>query len=101
VKIPLSDLMRKLRERQFGQGLKPKMETWGLAAWRWAAQRPAIYAMLTKIAARVLAVMGSSDRLIHKLPFSDGWTHGRDMPAPTGPKGKTFRELYQASRSIK
>ncbi|HTE14906.1 MAG TPA: LUD domain-containing protein, partial [Burkholderiales bacterium] len=98
VKIPLPDLMRKLRERQFEQGLKPRMETWGLALWRWAAQRPRIYAMLTKIAARLLAVMGSSDRLIHKLPLGGGWTHGRDMPAP---QGKTFRELYPATRSIK
>ena len=95
VKIPLPDLMRKLRERQFEQGLKPRTETWALAAWRWAAQRPAIYAMLTKMAARVLSVMGSSDRLIHKLPFGSGWTAGRDMPAPTGAQGKTFRELYR------
>ena len=92
VKIPLPDLMRKLREKQFERGLKPMRETWGLAAWRWAAQRPAIYAMLAKVAARVLAAMGSSDRLIHVLPFGGGWTKGRDMPAP---QGKTFREMYQ------
>lgn len=98
VKIPLPDLMRKLRERQFEQGLKPRMELWGLALWRWTAQRPKIYAMLTKIAVRMLAVMGSSDRLIHILPFGSGWTKGRDMPAP---QGKTFRELYQARRSYK
>ena len=96
VKIPLPDLMRKLRERQFEQGLKPRRETWGLAVWRWTAQHPQIYAMLTKIAARVLAVMGSSDRLIRKLPLGSGWTQGRDLPAPPG---KTFRDLYQARRS--
>jgi L-lactate dehydrogenase complex protein LldF len=92
VKIPLPDLLRKLREKQFEQGLKPTMETWGLALWRWAAQRPVAYAMLTKIAARVLAVMGGDDRRIHKLPFGGGWTQGRDMPAPPG---KTFREMYK------
>ncbi len=96
VKIPLPDLMRKLREKQFEQGLKPRTETWGLAVWRWTAQRPKIYAMLTQIAARVLAVMGSSDKLIHKLPMGGGWTQGRDLPAP---QGKTFRELYQARRN--
>ena len=95
VKIPLPDLMRKLREKQFAQGLKPRTETWGLALWRWAAQRPRIYALLAQIAARVLAVMGSSDKLIHILPFGGGWTDGRDMPAP---QGKTFRELYKARR---
>jgi L-lactate dehydrogenase complex protein LldF len=95
VKIPLPDLLRKLREKQFEQGLKPKMETWGLAAWCWAAQRPAIYAMLAQIGARVLSAMGGSDKRIRKLPFGGGWSMGRDMPAPPG---KTFRELYKARR---
>ncbi|MEP7262133.1 MAG: lactate utilization protein LutB domain-containing protein [Usitatibacter sp.] len=36
--------------------------------------------------------MGGSDRIIHWLPGVDGWTKGRDMPAPTG---RTFRELYR------
>ena len=101
VKIPLPDLMRKLREKQFERGLKPKRETWALAAWRWAAQRPAIYAMLAKMAARVLSLAGGSDKLIHRLPFGGGWTQGRDMPAPAGNGGKTFRELYQERWSSK
>ena len=92
VKIPLPDLLRKLREKQFDQGLKPRTETWGLALWRWSAQRPAVYALLTKIAARVLAAMGGDARRISKLPFAGGWTEGRDLPAP---QGKTFRELYK------
>ena len=96
VKIPLPDLLRKLREQQFERGLKPKMETWGLALWRWTAQRPKIYAMLASLAARLLAAMGNSERLIHILPLGRGWTQGRDMPAP---QGKTFRALYQARRS--
>jgi L-lactate dehydrogenase complex protein LldF len=103
VKIPLPDLLRKLRERQFEQGLKPAMEAWGLALWRWAAQRPAIYAMLAKVGARVLATMATKHdggkRLIHALPMGGGWTDGRDMPAPTGTNGKTFRELYQARQN--
>ena len=92
VKIPLPDLLRKMREKQFDRGLKPRTETWGLAVWRWVAQRPVFYAMLTKVAARVLAAMGSSDKRIRYLPFATGWSEGRDMPAP---QGKTFRELYR------
>ncbi len=92
VKIPLPDLLRKMREKQFDRGLKPRTETASLAVWRWIAQRPAIYAMLTKVVARVLATMGSSDGRIRYLPFATGWTQGRDMPAP---QGKTFRELYR------
>jgi L-lactate dehydrogenase complex protein LldF len=85
-------LLRKMREKQFERGLKPAREVWGLKLWRWAAQRPAIYAMLTRVAVRVLAAMGSSDRRIRYLPLATGWTQGRDMPAP---QGKTFRELLR------
>ncbi len=91
VKIPLPDLMRKLRERQFERGLKPWPERLGLALWGWAAKRPAIYAMMTALGARLLALIGGHQRLIHHLPLGDGWTGGRDLPAPPG---RTFRELY-------
>ena len=96
VKIPLPDLMRKLREQQFERGLKPWPERMGLAIWKWAARRPAIYAMISRIGARVLAWMSGADRLIHSLPFGRGWTKGRDLPAP---EGKTFRDLYRKTRN--
>ena len=91
VKIPLPDLMRKLREQQFERNLKPWTERMGLTLWSWAARRPGIYAMISRIGARMLAWMGGPDRLLHRLPFAGGWTGGRDMPAP---EGRTFRELY-------
>lgn len=95
VKIPLPDLMRKWRERQFDQELRPFGERLSIAVWSAFATRPALYAAGTKIAARAASWWGGKDKLIKRLPGLDGWTDGRDMPAPTG---KTFRELY-ASRS--
>jgi len=95
VKIPLPDLLRKLRERQFEQGLKSWREKLGLALWGWAARHPASYATLAAVGARVLAWLGHAEKLIHKLPFGDGWTRGRDMPAP---QGRTFRDLYAERR---
>ena len=83
--------MRKLREKQVEQGLRPWRERAGLRMWRWAAERPAAYSALTKIAVRILRWMGGGGKLLHHIPFADGWTAGRDMPAP---QGKTFRELY-------
>jgi L-lactate dehydrogenase complex protein LldF len=95
VKIPLPDLMRKLRERQFERRLKPWSERAVLALWGWAVRRPAIYAMIAALGARILAMMGGADKRIRNLPLGGGWTAGRDLPAP---QGKTFRELYERGK---
>jgi hypothetical protein len=58
---------------------------------------PGMYALVTKLAVRVLERLGGSNRSIAKLPLAGaGWTDTRDMPAPVG---RTFRELYAAQRS--
>jgi L-lactate dehydrogenase complex protein LldF len=97
VKIPLPDLMRKLREKQHEGRLRPLGERLGIAAWGFAARRPALYDLLTRIAARVAKWIGGSEALIHWLPGLDGWTKGRDMPAPMG---RTFREMYRERRTL-
>jgi len=92
VKIPLPDLLRKLREIQMQRGMKSLQETFMLKAWAWLALHPKVYALATKIGARILKLMGGKEKLIHTLPGASGWTNGRDFPAPSG---KTFRELYK------
>jgi L-lactate dehydrogenase complex protein LldF len=92
VKIPLPDLLRKLREKQFKQGLRPRFEYLAYGAWAFVAQRPMLYRTLTKLATRVLKLWGGQGKMIHTLPLAAGWTDNRDMPAPAG---KTFRELYR------
>jgi L-lactate dehydrogenase complex protein LldF len=91
VKIPLPDLMRKLRERQVEKKLRPWSERLTLRGWAWVAARPALYAVLARIGARLGRMVGGRDGLIHRLPGAAGWTAHRDMPAPSG---STFRELY-------
>jgi L-lactate dehydrogenase complex protein LldF len=98
VKIPLPDLLRKLREQQFARGLRPRTERFGLALWSWAAQRPKVYAALSRIGAAVLAWLGGADKRIRKLPGAAGWTAERDFPAP---EGRTFRQLYAKQRKKK
>lgn len=95
VKIPLPDLMRKLREQQWERGLRPWYEKMGMAVWAFAAKRPPIYACATAVAVRVLTWMSGRDRRIRALPIGAGWTMSRDLPAPGG---KTFRQLYRERR---
>jgi len=97
VKIPLPDLLRKLREQQFERGLRPWPERAGLRLWSWLATHPALYAIATRIGARLLRALGGRDGMVHKLPLGGGWTDGREFPAPAG---RTFRELY-AERKTK
>ena len=95
VKIPLPDLMRKWRERQFDMKLRPLGERFAIGVWAFFVQRPALYAFASRLGARVAAMLGGKHKLIHWLPGIDGWTQGRDLPAPAG---KTFRELYAAGK---
>jgi L-lactate dehydrogenase complex protein LldF len=92
VKIPLPDLMRKLREKQFERALRPAAERWGLKLWAWAAARPAVYRLLVDAGARLGSLLGGRKRTLRRLPGSGAeWTRERDLPAP---KGRTFREIY-------
>jgi len=95
VRIPLPDLLRKLREKEVEQHLRPRREMLAWRAWGWVAQRPGLYAFATRWAARVLRVLGGGARRIHRLPGASGWTRERDFPAPQGP---TFRDLYRKTR---
>ena len=95
VKIPLPDLLRKLREKQVERHLRPLGERLGLTVWAFVARRPALYRLATRIAVRVMHAMAGGKKTISKLPFAGGWTNYRDMPAPPG---KTFRELYKERR---
>ena len=99
VKIPLPELLRKLREKQVDRGLRPWTERAALRAWSWVARRPRLYALATRIGVRFLITLKNSDGLIGSLPFGDEWT-GREqerrfMPAP---QGRTFREMHAASQ---
>jgi len=96
VKIPLPDLLRKLREQSFERKLPPWPERAALRLWAAVACRPAVYGAVTTLAARVLAWLGGRGKVIHNLPFAGGWTRGRDLPAP---QGKTFRELYRQRKA--
>jgi L-lactate dehydrogenase complex protein LldF len=91
VKIPLPDLLRKLRERQFERHLRPWTERIGLAVWSYVAARPPLYRLTTRIGSRVLRLMSNRRGLIRSLPLVKGWSATRDMPAPAS---GTFSQRY-------
>jgi L-lactate dehydrogenase complex protein LldF len=91
VKIPLPDLLRKLRERQFERHLRPWTEHIGLAVWSYVAARPPLYRLTTRIGSRVLRLMSNRRGLIRSLPLVKGWSATRDMPAPAS---GTFSQRY-------
>ena len=93
VKIPLPDLQRKLREKEFERRLRPWYERAALRTWAWVALRPKLYGLATRVGMRVLHSLADRNGMIRKLPLAGGWTDERDMPAPAG---RTFRDLYAA-----
>jgi len=92
VKIPLPDLLRRIRNKQFEGGLAPPALRWGLKAWAFFVQRPKLYHTLTPIGARLLAMLGGRRGRIASLPLAGGWTQVRDLPAP---QGRTFMSMWK------
>lgn len=92
VKIPLTDMLRSLREKQFRQRLTAKTTRRGLGLWGFVARRPALYRLGSTLAIRALSLLGRRRGTIAKLPGAASWTRHRDLPAP---QGKTFMDLYR------
>jgi L-lactate dehydrogenase complex protein LldF len=84
VKIPLPDLLRRLRHQQWEQGFIDSTTRWGIGVWAWLALRPVLYRAATGLVSRGLGWLGRSSGRFRYLPFASGWTAGRDMPAPQG-----------------
>ncbi len=95
VSIPLPELMRRLREKQMEQGLRPWRERLATRLWAWAAARPALYAWGARIAVRYLRWLADGRDRIQVMGLAPGWTAQRDFPAPAG---ATFRDLYARRR---
>lgn len=92
MRIPLPDMMRKWREREFEKGNTPPRYKLGLKLWAFASRRPNLYRMLAAPAMRLLALLGKKKGKFSRLPLAGGWTRHRDFPAP---QGKTFQELWR------
>jgi L-lactate dehydrogenase complex protein LldF len=92
VRIPLPDLLRKLREKQVERSLRPAGERLALRLWSWLALRPRLYALATALGARALRLLANREGMIARLPLASEWTRGRFFPAPRS--RASFRSLY-------
>jgi L-lactate dehydrogenase complex protein LldF len=93
VRIPLPNMMRHWREREFERRLSPVTVRYGLGFWAFFAKRPALYRLATGLAMRMLHLMGRAKGRFASLPFAGGWTRYRDLPAP---QGATFQSRWRA-----
>ena len=95
MKIPLPNLMRHWREKEFERALSPATQRFGIRFWAFFAARPRLYRLATRIAMKTLGLFGRREGRFRRLPLAGGWTKHRDMPAP---EGATFMALYRKRR---
>ena len=95
VRIPLPQLMRHWREREFERHLSPAATRGGLKVWAFLARRPALYRIAAALAMSAFHLLGRSKGRFRSLPLARGWTDHRDMPAP---EGGTFQARWTRER---
>lgn len=95
VRIPLPDLMHRLREEQVDRRLRPWSERLALLGWAWLAGKPILYRWFVRRAVRYLNWLADGSGHIRILGLAPGWTAGRDLPVVSG---KSFHELYEARK---
>lgn len=98
MRIPLPDLMRRWRERQFRDRSPVVENRAGMKLWAWLARRPALYGRVMSALMGLLALFGRRRGRFRRLPLAGGWTGRRDFPAP---EGRTFRSLWAERREKK
>jgi L-lactate dehydrogenase complex protein LldF len=90
--IPLPKMMRHWRERDFAQKSPASVAKAALRVWAYIAKRPALYRFAASMGARTLSLLAGKKRRLSKLPFANGWTQHRDLPAPAP---RTFMALWE------
>ena len=95
MRIPLPDMMRKWREREFEKDLQGSVPKNALSAWGWLAKNPALYRLAVKGARTGIGVFAKGGKAA-SLPMAGGWTATRDFPAPE--KGGGFMDQWKKGR---
>lgn len=77
VRIPLSGLLRKLRDKQPANG---KLGGPAISLFSWLACRPVLYAFLTNIGTHCLHLAALGKGKVRRLPLLANWTRFKDLP---------------------
>ncbi|NQZ92443.1 MAG: iron-sulfur cluster-binding protein [Moritella sp.] len=100
VKIPLSDLLLKHREKMVVQKITPLGERMAVSAFNYLNASPKLWNMGMKIGAKV----GSKVIKNGKLPINVGaiadWTEARDLPQPDGESFRSWFANRDADTSV-
>ena len=92
MRIPLPGMMRSWREREFERGDLPLRQHLALKLWAYAAKRPALYRLASRVVIGILGALGAKRGRFRSLPLAGAWTSNRDLPAP---QGRTFVDLWR------
>ena len=95
VNIPLPDLMRKLREKQWRERLTARPYRFSLGMWAALAKRPRLYRVASRAGVRILELMAGKRGFIRSLFGAGGWTKYRDLPSP---QAGTFMDQFKQGR---
>ncbi len=94
--IPLPALMRRWRNRAYGEGLTSLRQRLAMKTWLWFAKRPRAYHFATSIFIPVFRMVGRRERLARFLPLPKGWVRHRAFPLP---EGSTFQRQWKRRRA--
>ncbi len=92
VNIPLTDMLRNLRAKQFERDLTPPVTRYALAGWEWLARRPKLYHLSVSLAVFAMRIWSVNSGRIRWFPMAGSWTKSRDLPQP---ELETFLQQYK------
>ncbi|MGI9286478.1 MAG: LutB/LldF family L-lactate oxidation iron-sulfur protein [Pseudomonadales bacterium] len=92
VRIPLSGLLRKLRDKRPSNG---KLGGRAVSFFSWLACRPKLYAFVTNLGAQSLRLAALGKGKLRRMPLMSNWTRFKDLPIPDG---GSFQQQWKKRR---
>lgn len=95
VRIPLPDLLRKLRAKASTEKHNGVIARWIVIGYMTLIRFPFMYRLGTSISIRLLKIFAGKSGVLRRLPGAKGWMRYRNMPAP---EGQTFQQRWRAQK---